>query len=173
MANEHIDDEVEKTARVILTATREELTRADGKAALLLGALGVTVGTTVAALMAGNWSPQKLNVDVRFFWWAGALIGIAGIISLSYSVYPRTKYRSENPPAVLSFFGHIVRIPREELAKKLADSVKHNGSASLDQLKQISMIVDKKYRGIQIGMWCVGIGTLCCGISVVASNFLN
>ena len=170
MTPKKLDKDAIAEGRIVLFSAREELIRADAKAALLLAAVGIVTGTLVAALLADNWSPQNLKENTRYLWWFGSLLGVIGIIALAYSVYPRTKYRGKRPPSMISYFGDVVRTPVEDLEKLLAETGKKSGSSMFDQLKEISAIVDKKYRGIQIGMWGIGASAILCTLAVLVDN---
>ncbi len=52
----------------LLVESREELARADGKASILLSALGVAADVIAAALLAGDWSPEGLHPPYRIIW---------------------------------------------------------------------------------------------------------
>src|SRR5262245_8921031 len=55
----------------LLKEAREELARADSKAALLLAATGVAVGALLAGLIGGKWMPFSLDNRVEWLWWFG------------------------------------------------------------------------------------------------------
>lgn len=62
-------------AKVLLAESREELTRADGKASLLLAALGIGLSAILGAVLAGNWAPFVLASPWEAIWWTGAAGG--------------------------------------------------------------------------------------------------
>src|SRR5690242_8638023 len=73
----------------LLKDTREELARADSKAALLLAGTGVVVGAVLAGLLGGRWTPFSLDNRVEWIWWLGVGSAAAGIFSIAAAVYPR------------------------------------------------------------------------------------
>ncbi|MFJ8893568.1 Pycsar system effector family protein [Leifsonia sp. NPDC102414] len=156
-----VDGHIE-VAEAILREAREELSRADNKAALLLAAAGVIVGALLAAFIAGDWTPAKLPSCVQWLWWIGAASGCAGLFSLATAVYPRTKYRGQRAPAVVTYFGDVVNTLPSELKERLIATAKASDARVLDQVVIVSSIVDRKYRGIQFGLWMFGAcGVLC------------
>src|SRR5215216_5048493 len=89
----------------LLAESREELARADGKASMLLSALGVAVGVIAAALLAGGWSPDRLDHGYRIVWWAGLGFAAGGSLALCLAVWPRIRHRLPGPSA--SYFDEI------------------------------------------------------------------
>jgi len=161
-------------ARVILAAAREELTRADGKAALLLAASGVAIGALMAALLAGAWSPSDIANGVEWIWWLGAVVATAGVGGLGYAVFPRTTYRGKDrPPELIAYYGDVVKTPKDDLADRLTETAASDGSSLVDQLVSVSNIVDKKYLGIQIGLIGLAGAAILCAASVLLNLAAN
>jgi hypothetical protein len=73
----------------LLVESREELGRADGKASILLSALGIGTGVIAAALLAGDWSPHDLTPAYRVVWWIGLCSAAIGALFLCWAVWPR------------------------------------------------------------------------------------
>lgn len=156
----------------ILREAREELSRADGKSSLLLAAAGVALGAIVAAVVAGDWSPFDLMPCVQWLWWVGSGAGIGSLVAFAYSVYPRTKYRGQRAPSIVAYYGDVVSTPKDQLEARLIETARVDGSRPLDQLRIVSEIVDKKFRGIQIGLWLIAASTFGCVLAVVLDYFL-
>lgn len=156
----------------ILREAREELGRADGKASLLLAATGIIIGALLAAFLAGTWHPSKLKDCVEWLWWVGTAVGSLGTLALAAAVFPRTKYRSNRRPGIVAYFGDVVGLSVEELRLGLEGTARNEGSATLDQLKAVSVVVDKKYRWIQMGMVLLGVAALCCVLAVLVDGWL-
>lgn len=144
-------------ANKILREAREELVRADGKASILLAATGVILG----AVLTGSWRPSYFDAPLACLWWAGSVIGMAGVGAFGVAVFPRTTYRSKRRPGIVSYFGDVVGLSKDQLKRNLIDTAEDASTATLDQVEAISSVVDKKYRAIQIGMICVGVAALC------------
>lgn len=159
-------------AETILREAREELARADGKSSLLLAAAGVALGAIIAAIVAGDWTPFHLAPCVQWLWWVGSASGIGAIVAFAYSVYPRTAYRGERVPAIIAYFGDVVATPANRLEANLIRTAKGTDTRVFDQLKIISGIVDRKYRGIQLGLWLVALASFACTAAVGINSFL-
>ena len=154
-------------AEEILRESREELNRADSKAALLLAAAGIVVSALLAALSAGDWQPTDLALCLQWVWWLGSLAGAGGLVALAYAVYPRTKYRGNRSPAVIAYFGDVVSTPSDQLRTRLKATAATDGDRLIDQLKAVASIVDRKYRGIQLGLWLFAACAVLCAASAL------
>jgi hypothetical protein len=155
-------------ARHLLSESREELVRADNKSALLLASSGIIVGAILAAILAGDWSPQTLAPCVAWIWWLGAAAGLGGIISFAYAVYPVTKYRGQRPANVVAYFGDVLTVPEADLQGRLRAAAQSSDARVVNQIRTIALIVDRKYRGIQTGLWCIAVGLTLCSASSIA-----
>jgi hypothetical protein len=159
-------------ARQLLSESREELTRADNKAALLLAAVGVVAGALLAAVVAGDWSPFSLAACVAWVWWLGATAAVVGIIFLAAAVYPVTKYRTQRPADFIAYFGDVVSVDGSVLQDRLIKSSQLYDARLIDQISAISGIVDRKYRAIQAGLWFIGAGLGLALASAIADHFI-
>lgn len=88
--------------KTILREAREELARADGKASILLAAIGVVIGAIFAAILGGSWRPHHLDNNIEWLWWVGAVVGLAGATVFGSAVFPRTTYRSKRRPGIVA-----------------------------------------------------------------------
>ncbi|UIK88615.1 Pycsar system effector family protein [Arthrobacter polaris] len=148
-------------ASTILREAREELARADGKASILLAAIGVIIGAIMAAVLGGSWHPTHLDDNIEWLWWLGTGIGSAGAVALGVAVFPRTTYRAKRRPGIVAYFGDVVGLSSSQLKEGLIATAQDPDAATLDQVEAIASVVDKKYRSIQIGMLCVGAAAVC------------
>lgn len=134
----------------VLAEAREELTRADTKAQVLLGVAGLGIGAVSGGLLAGNWSPLKLHPGLQWLWWVGAVCAIAALFCLAQAVYPRITKRSSG----IAYFGDIKRYrSTAEIISELRN--KNNGDLTelAEQIRLVSQIVIKKYTLIRWGFW--------------------
>lgn len=164
------DDELAphlELARTILREAREELARADGKASILLAAIGVVIGAIMAAVLGGSWHPHDLNHNIEWLWWVGAMIGLAGATAFGSAVFPRTTYRSKHRSGIVAYFGDVVGLSQHQLKQGLVRTANEPDAATLDQLRAISSVVDKKYRAIQVGITCIAAAGFCWVIAVL------
>lgn len=78
-------------ASTLLTETREEISRADQKASILLGAATVAFSVIVAPLAAaGGWKPTELAAAFEVIFWGGVGASALGFLLLGLAVYPRS-----------------------------------------------------------------------------------
>lgn len=160
-------------AHTLLTAAREELTRADGKASLLLAAVGVAAGALLSALLSRNWSPSTLSNGIEWLWWVGASSWALAIACLGHAVYPRTVHKGHAPKFV-AYFGDVVRLKStEEVRAGVIRSAEVGIDYVIDQLRQVSRIVDTKYQSIRLSLWLLVLAFACCGLSLLVDHFAS
>jgi len=154
-------------AKTLLLETREELVRADGKASLLLAALGVALGTILAVLFTGGQRIDVIGDLWKAFWWLGFAFSALGTSFLCAAVYPRAaKGKAQGPP---TYYGHIVSLADEaELVRALADT--DADRRMLAHLMVISQIVHRKYTLIRWAMYAIGVSIFLCLLAVLAGG---
>jgi hypothetical protein len=143
-------DRVEHLRFLVLTA-REEISRADQKAALLLASSGVATGVLLAALLAHQWTPAELTPYARWLWWLGIVAAAASLIALVDTVYPRT------PPKDDTATTHVT-CPSAHLAA---------------QHTALSHIVVRKYQSIKIAIWSAAAATACITMAILLNQGLS
>lgn len=155
-------------AASLLTNARAEIDRADAKASILLAASGVGAGAVLAGLIAGTWTPLRLQPAAQWLWWAGAAGAAAGICCLAWVVYPREPRRETQPPWAVGFHGDVLAF---RTTPQLMTALSRSAEASLeqvaDQLRQVSRIVHVKYRLIRWGMWMLFLAIATASAAVV------
>lgn len=152
----------------MLTEAREELVRADAKAALILASAGVALGALMAGLLAGSWAPSDLDNSIEWLWWLGAVAAGYGLYRLAKSVYPQTDRRGE-APTVLAYYGDVNKETGDlaALKQKLVESSAQASDRHVDQLRQVSQIVGAKYAGIKAGLLSLGVAAVLCAGAVL------
>jgi pycsar effector protein len=161
-------------AAMLLVETREEIDRADFKASVLLAGVGVATGTLLAGLLEGSWTPWMLPGYVQWIWWVGVAAGSAGIWSLARAVYPRIRRHGEALPEFVGYFGDILAFrDAEDLITALRDSTEVRISLIADQLVQVSIIVDRKYRMVRVGMWLLLVAILSCSTALFLETLVR
>lgn len=168
------DSSTSRYLRELLTATREELVRADNKASLLLAAAGVAVGATVAGLISRDWSPFTLENRIEWLWWLGAGSAVYGLWCLGSAVYPRTRRRGA-APGVIAYFEDVNAYagrPRAELVAALDRTAEREQDRWIDQLVQVSDIARLKYNRLAQAMWALPIAAVLCTASVIGNGVL-
>ncbi len=157
------DEETLEYLGGVLSETREELARADGKAALLLAAIGVATGALLAALMGGKWSPFDVRNGMEWAWWLGALSLAASAAHLALAIFPRTASTRTGDDAP-SFFGDFAGYgsPAElGVALRYRDRSEAYDRAA-QQLFAVSTIVKRKYELVQRAIVLLGIAAVLC-----------
>ena len=157
-------------ATSLLTNAREEIDRADAKASILLAASGVVASALLASLIAGSWTPLKLQAVVQWAWWLGLAESAIGIWCLAMAVYPRERRRDSGIPGTVAYYGDIVAYPTTaQLVAALNRSAETNIERIADQLRNVSWIVSHKYMLIRWGMR----GLLVAAATIVAAIVIN
>jgi hypothetical protein len=165
-----LDGDEHELAKTLLAESREELTRADGKAALLLAALGIGLSAILAAILAGDWSPFDLKEPYQGLWWAGSSFAGVSLFSLCAAVYP--KVRHDNPAGGVSYFGDIAPLKTvSALRAALKRSETDLAERTVSQLHVIARLVDRKYRFLRIGLVALGLGIAFTLAAVLAAHF--
>ena len=140
-------------ATSLLINAREEIDRADAKASILLAASAVVASALLAGLIAGSWTPLKLQAMVQWAWWLGLVESAIGIWCLAMAVYPRERKHASGIPGTVAYYGDVVAYPTTaQLVAALNRSAETNIERIADQLRQVSWIVSHKYRLLRWGM---------------------
>ncbi|MCG0062862.1 DUF5706 domain-containing protein [Streptomyces tricolor] len=134
----------------LLADLRAEITRADAKAAVLVGVLGLTNGA-LAVLPAGH--AHRAPPAVSLLWWTGALCLVIALFALLLAVVPRDGIDRWEPGRPLTYFGDIQRAARTgELTTALADTGQDPLRAVLLALTEASRIAARKHLWIRRGL---------------------
>jgi hypothetical protein len=143
----------------LLAELRNEVARADGKASVLVAALGMTAGVFSGLLAGRGWTPAELSAAGTGLWWAGAAALGLSLFALLLAVLPR--YRSEpwTPGRPLSYFGDIQQAVRlGQLETALGDTRRDPTTGLTTALADMSRIAARKHQWIRTGLvaFCVG-----------------
>lgn len=152
--------------RRLLDESRDEVTRADTKASIVLASAGVVVGVLLTGFVTGgvDLAGERWYVGV-LVWIAGALL-LAGIAFVGFAVYPQVG-KPERGRA--RWFAEIAQHPDETaLAKAVALDFADRGR-DLHQASALAAIVVRKYRRTQIGMGLLGFGLAAAGLAALLS----
>lgn len=152
-------------AQQMLMESREELARAEGKAAMLLSATVVAFSVLAGAAFAGEWSPFGVSNYWEWMLWTGVAFWTWTTVELAWAAFPRVGASSKHNR--LTYFRdvdahHSVQDLRKTLGTVASDPLQRTA----DQLWNISRLVVIKYRHVQRAIVALGIGTLL--LSVVA-----
>jgi pycsar effector protein len=159
------EERFEALLECLLSESREELVRADAKAATLLAAFGLLTGIVLAALFAGNFKPGDLPDAARLSWWLGCTaVGLA-LLSLGRAIYPTLKHQETEGP--ITYFGHAAGKDAAAVETALKRQLAGGRSRTVEQLVVVSDIAWRKYRQIQFALLCFAIGTALCLLGVL------
>jgi Family of unknown function (DUF5706) len=157
-------------AASLLGNAREEISRADAKASILLAASGVAAGALLAGLIAGSWTPAELRPAIQWAWWLGVAESAIGICCLAWAVYPRERKNDSGLPWTVVYYGDVVAYPTTaDLVAALNRSAETNIERIADQLRHVSWIVCHKYRLLRWGMR----GLFLAAVTITAAMMIN
>ncbi|MET9848737.1 Pycsar system effector family protein [Streptomyces ossamyceticus] len=149
----------------LLGDLRAEIARADTKASVLVGALGITAG-----LLGGHgWGPAGLPPATAVLWWLGAASLFAALFALLLAVLPRYRRSSWEPGRPLTYFGDVRRAARSGgLAAAVAEAGRDPSVGLFPALAETSRIVARKHLWIRTGLIAFG----CAAVLLPASALM-
>jgi MFS family permease len=153
----------------LLAETREELTRADSKAALLLAASGVVIGALLAGLFGSKWTPFDLNNKIEWLWWLGVASAAFGVFSIAAAVYPRVRRHGTVHPGVPSYYGDVAAYENIDAFRRAIEKVPRSRERLIDQIFVLSSMVQHKYLLLRQGLRCLLLAILACTIAVLTN----
>jgi hypothetical protein len=157
----------------LLKDAREELGRADSKAALLLAATGVAVGALLAGLLGGQWTPLHLDERVEWIWWLGVASAAAGIFSIAAAVYPRIRRRGAPSPGTPTYYGDVAKYSDIDEFRRAVGQATNSQERLIDQIFLVSKIVQHKYVLLRRGLLFLLTAILACAAAVIINIPLN
>jgi hypothetical protein len=158
-------DNTASLARTLLTETREELAKADQKASLLMGALGVALAAFAGAAGSAAIRPYSYSVPGQILFWSGCAVAAVSVALFGAAVRPRLGF---NPAGRIHYFGDVADGHRtlDEIRAEL--SVTDPVGRDVAQLVALARIVTVKYRNIRHGITsgAVGMVLLAAGVLI-------
>ncbi len=151
-------------AAEMLAEVREEIDRADQKASLLIGSLGIAFSIVLSGLLGGSWNPASLGPVSTAVWGACALTAAGSVLAAALAVWPR----ASPPPGkgAITYWGLIQDLPSgQAVAEALAERGLHAPARTYQQLHVLSALVQRKYRAIRWSMVLAGVAS---GLVVVS-----
>lgn len=168
-----VDESTLNYLRDLLSETREELTRVDNKASVLLAAVGIVLGALIGGLTGSAWTPLSLNGAIQWLWWVGTAAGSVGVFSIAATVYPRIYQRRIQYPGAIAYYGHLV-VYRDITEFQHALSYPPSSRERLvNQTFVLSAIVRRKYTLLRQGLWCLLFSITACTLAVGISSLLG
>ncbi|MDX3234884.1 DUF5706 domain-containing protein [Streptomyces sp. ME03-5709C] len=155
------DGEVAEQARHLLAGIRDEITRADSKAAILLGSVGLTGGALTGILAARQWDPGRLPAAGTFLWWCAVGAWVISLVMLIAAVLPRRIRSDWQPGRPLVFFADVVRAGGAEPLHRALEHTAHDPMPSLlSALVSASRIALVKHRCVLLGAVAFAVAVL-------------
>ncbi|MFF5520709.1 Pycsar system effector family protein [Streptomyces coeruleorubidus] len=155
------DDPEMRAGTQLLADLRGEIARADAKATVLVGALGISTGGLAALLTDRGWSPAQLPTPAALLWWAGAASLVIAVFALLLAVMPRYRSSCWTPGRPLTYFGDVRRAAR---AGRLTEALTETGHdpvrGVLLALTETSGIAARKHFWIRTGLISFGCATV-------------
>lgn len=167
-ANPPLDEEDEvELVKTLLAETREEITRADSKTAILLAAAGIGASALLAGLIAGSWAPSDISNRFEWLWWGGLTAAAYGVWRLAKCLLPVVD-NGEHPDRI-DYYGDINRLASAEaLAEALAAGPADLSGRMVRQLYVNARIVSNKYAHLRAALLALGIGAGLVAAAVLA-----
>jgi hypothetical protein len=145
----------------LLADLRAEISRADAKATVLVGALGISAGLLAALLTSRDWSPGMLPGPAAVLWWAGAAGLVVALCALVLAVMPRYGRVHWTPGRPLTYFGDVRQAARAgRLAEALTDTGRDPVCGVLLALAETSAIAARKHSWIRTGLASFGLAAV-------------
>lgn len=149
------------TGARLLLDLRAEIARADSKASVLAGALGMTTGVISGWLAGSGWRPDTLDALGSVLWWTGTTGLGTALLSMLLAVLPRYRASTWTLGAPLTYFGDIQRAAQQNL---LAEALVTTENASIEvlstSLTETSRIVVRKHQWIRVGLLAFAVGAV-------------
>jgi hypothetical protein len=167
-AAEPAGDSTWELAVTMLAEAASEVDRADQKASLLIGGLGIAFTIVLSGLLSGDWTPETLTTIGVVLWSAGAIVAIAAVIASAMAVWPRlSKAPAEG---TISYWGQVRELrSAAEVEEALRTRGLHNPERTFQQLMVLSAVVQRKYRYIRLSMLLAGAAALLVPLAFVFS----
>lgn len=145
-------------AGAMLDEVRTEIERADQKASLLIGSLGIAFSIVLSGMLEGDWVPTLGTVGLTL-WLGGTVVAIAAVLAAALAVWPRMT----KPPAngAIAFWGHVRHLrSARDVARALELRGVHDPERTYQQLLVLSEVVQRKYRYIRWSMLLAALASL-------------
>ncbi|MET9292277.1 Pycsar system effector family protein [Streptomyces sp. NPDC003077] len=137
----------------VAAANTTELTRADTKAAVLLGFMGAALGTFLTVTRApasGRTASPWGGPDL--LWWSAVLTAFLAIVCFVCAIAPRRRRGRRQDGDGPGYFEHVARVRRADRLLLAFERAAHDPAAPLlASLRNTSAIIRAKYRWIELG----------------------
>ena len=154
-------------ATEMLSEVMVEIDRADQKASLLIGSLGIAFSIVLSGMLGGGWSPAELGPFGVMLWTVGGTAAAASVVAAAFAVWPRL---SKGPgPGAITYWGQIRGMSSPQaVADALAERGLQPPERTYQQLLVLSAVAQRKYRNIRQSMVLAGIAAAIIVVSFFA-----
>lgn len=151
--------QVEALAGEMLAEVMAEIDRADQKASLLIGSLGIAFSIVLSEVLGGGWSPASLGAIGSVLWTIAGAAAALSVVSAALAVWPRL---SAGPgPGPITYWGQVRGMASPQaVADALAERGLLRPERTYQQLLVLSAVVQRKYRCIRWSFLFAGAAAL-------------
>jgi Family of unknown function (DUF5706) len=153
--------------------TREDLGRADSKAALLLAAIGVVIAALVGGITSSHWSPMSMGTGEQALWWAGVAAAAVSMVLISASVYPRINRRGTPAAGLPTFYGDVAAYPDIDAFRRDISNAPDVTERLIYQTYVLARVVRAKYVLLRRGLLSFLVAIMACTLAVVINALLS
>jgi len=153
------DEDTHELAVTMLSEVMSEIDRADQKASLLIGSLGIAFSIVLSGILGGDWSIESLTPVGSALWIIGAIAASGSVVAAAMAVWPRL---SKGPgEGAITYWGQVRGLSSPAaVAEALSQRGVKPPERTYQQLLVLSAVVQRKYRCIRWSMQLAGIGIL-------------
>ena len=152
----------------MLAEVREEIDRADQKASLLIGSLGIAFSIVLGGILGGSWDPTTLGPIATAVWSVCAILASGSVTAAALAVWPRLTKSPGN--GAITHWGHVYGLPSAEaVGEALAERGLYPPERNYQQLLVLSALVRRKYRAIRWSMALAGAASLLVVVSFLVA----
>ncbi len=155
----------------LLDEARQEISRADNKANVLLAAATITVSVLLSGAMTGDLQIELLPGWIEWFCWFGLVAVTAGMTQLVRAVLPS---RDSGHDGHADYFRDFARFGTPaEMAAALPAARAEEFARHLRQLHVISRLANRKYQQIRTGGLLLACGAGAIVVTAVIQHHLR
>jgi hypothetical protein len=164
------DEEAQRAGTHLLAELRSEIARADAKATILLGMLGMTAAVLSSLLTGRRWSPVELPALGALLWWTGASALALSLFALLLAVLPRSSSTPWRPGRPLTHFADVYSaVKASRLPTALIELGRDPAGSLFLALSETSRIAVRKHFWIKAGLVSFGCSMVLFPSSVITS----
>ncbi|WP_161983037.1 Pycsar system effector family protein [Candidatus Frankia alpina] len=134
----------------LIASMRSEAARSDSQVGIILAGAMAALGFVVT-----SHSPVGLPVAVAVFWWAGMAAGVAGVISLGWSLCPSIPRPA--PPAAVFHCWHVLAADDAGTLEAALDRTPVAVAAADRQVAGLAAVVAAKWSRNRWGLRLLGL----------------